>query len=182
MISKSGKRFWEKIMLHKRLEWDGDAKNAHPVLMHRRNFLQLLHPVLLGVILIPPQLSYAQASAAEPEPTPEERMRRRFPQPVKVGDLIGLPLLDYGDSTIGFVRDVVRTPAGKIVLVVNQGWFFGRGGRLVGVPIEVVAILARQVNLLDISREDFARAPTWSDANGMQIPRDQKIQIALGRR
>ena len=75
-----------------------------------------------------------------------------------------------GDSTIGFVRDV------------NQGWFFGRGGRLVGVPIEVVAILARQVNLLDSSREDFARALTWSNANGMQIPRDEKIQIALGRR
>ena len=108
-------------------------------------------------------------------------MRRRFPQPIKVGDLVGLPLLDYGDSTIGFVRDVVRTPAGKIVLVVNQGWFFGRGGRLVGVPIEVVAILASQVNL-DIPREDFARAATWSDANGMQIPRDEKIQIALGRR
>jgi hypothetical protein len=161
-----------------------DLKKAHPALMRRRNFLRLLHPVLLGVILIaaPSSSPYAQASAAETEPTPEERMRRRFPQPVKVGDLIGLPLLDYGDSTIGFVRDVVRTPAGKIVLVVNQGWFFGRGGRLVGVPIEVVAILARQVNLLDISREDFARALTWSNANGMQIPRDEKIQIALGRR
>jgi hypothetical protein len=113
-------------------ERDRHLKKAHPALMHRRNFLQLLRSVLLGVILIRPQFSCAQASAAEPEPSPEEKMRRRFPHPVKVGDLIGLPLLDYYDSTIGFVRDVARTPAAKIVLVVNQGWFFGRGGRLVG--------------------------------------------------
>jgi hypothetical protein len=170
------------MMSHKKPERDRHLKKAHPAQMHRRNFLQLLRSVLLGVILIPPQFSCAQAAAAEPEPSPEEKMRRRFPHPVKVGDLIGLPLLDYYDSTIGFVRDVARTPAAKIVLVVNQGWFFGRGGRLVGVPIEAVAILARQVNLLDISRKEFARAPTWSDANGMQIPRDEKILIALGRR
>ena len=75
-----------------------------------------------------------------------EEMRRRFPQPVRVGDLIGLPLLDWDDSTIGYVRHVVRTPEGKIQLIVNQGRLFGWGGRLVQVPIEAVAILARQAD------------------------------------
>src|SRR4051812_21390625 len=50
--------------------------------------------------------------------SPEEKMRRRFPQPVRVGDLIGLPLLDWDDSTLGYVRHVVRTPEGKIQLIV----------------------------------------------------------------
>jgi PRC-barrel domain len=114
--------------------------------------------------------------------SPEEKMRRRFPQPVKVGDLIGLPLLDGDDSTIGYVRHVVRTPEGKIQLIVNQGRFFGWGGPLVQVPIEAVAILARQIDLLDISPEEFRATPVWSAAATQPIPPDEMIKIALSRR
>jgi hypothetical protein len=32
MTPKSGNRFSEKIMLHKKLERDGDSKNSHPAL------------------------------------------------------------------------------------------------------------------------------------------------------
>ena len=89
-------------------------------------------------------------------------MDKRYPQPVLVGDLIGLPLLDYDDRTIGYVRSVVRTPDGKIQLIVTQGgwptgWFNWRA-RLVPVPIEAVAILGRQIDLLDITREELAAA------------------------
>ena len=66
-------------------------------------------------------------------------------QEIKAGDLIGLPLLDDGDLTIGHVRHVVRTPEGKILLIVTHGgWlgpWFGFGARLVAVPIEVVAVI-----------------------------------------
>ena len=41
--------------------------------------------------------------------TPEQRMQARFPQKVRVGDLIGLPLLDDRPRTLGHVREVVRT-------------------------------------------------------------------------
>jgi hypothetical protein len=124
----------------------------------------------------------APADDAEENLSPEEKMRRRFPQPVRVGDLIGLPLLDWDDSTIGYVRHVVRTPEGKIQLIVNQGRLFGWGGRLVQVPIEAVAILARQINLLDISLEEFRAAPAWSAAATQPIPSDDTIRIALSRR
>ena len=79
----------------------------------------------------------------------EEKMRRRYPQPVKVGFLIGLPVLDWNDSTLGFVTNVVRTSEGKIQLVMPYGGWFGRGGRPVALPIETVAILARQIDLLE---------------------------------
>jgi hypothetical protein len=124
----------------------------------------------------------APAGDDEENLSPEEKMRRRFPQPVKVGDLIGLPVLDGDDSTIGYVRHVVRTPEGKIQLIVNQGRLFGWGGRLVQVPIEAVAILARQIDLLDISREEFRGAGTWSAADTQLIPSDEKIKIAITRR
>jgi hypothetical protein len=114
--------------------------------------------------------------------SPEEKMRRRFPQPVRVGDLIGLPLLDWDDSTLGYVRHVVRTPEGKIQLIVNQGWLFGWGGRLVPVPIEAVAILARQIDLLDIPVKEFRAAAAWSATTTQPIPADDMIRIALSRR
>ena len=130
---------------------------------------------------------------AEPErePTPEEKMQRRFPQPVRVGDLVGLPVLDWRDSTIGYVRQVVRTPQGKIQLIVPYGRWLGWarfGGlldgqrRLVAVPLEVVVILGRQLAAFDMSREEFDQAPTWTSAEGAPIPPDEKIRIAIGRR
>jgi hypothetical protein len=125
------------------------------------------------------------------EMTPEEKMQARFPQPAKVGHLIGLPVLDENDSTIGYVSQVVRTPDGKIQLVVPYGKWFGWardggllawGRRPVAVPIEVVAILALQINAVDMDRGAFERALTWFSGQSTPIPPDQVINIALGRR
>jgi hypothetical protein len=135
--------------------------------------------------------SSLQQGGEERELSPEEKMNRRFPQPVRVGDLIGLPVLDHQDSTIGYIRDVVRTPAGKIQLVVPYGRWFGWvkfGGpfdwnrRLVAVPIEVVAILGRHVNAIDMPREAFDSAPPYAFGQNASLPRDDTIKIALGRR
>jgi hypothetical protein len=114
--------------------------------------------------------------------TPEERMNARFPQKVRVGDLIGLPVQDDDDRILGYVTDVVRTPAGKIVLVMPEGGWFGRGGRPVLIPIETVVILARHLNLLDIPREDVPRLPGWNAADGRSIDHNEIIRIAIGRR
>jgi hypothetical protein len=123
----------------------------------------------------------------EKELTPEQKMQKRFPHPVRVGDLLGLAVLDDNDSTIGYVRDVVRSPEGKIFLIVPYSAWFGWapvnwGKRPVAVPIEVVAILARQLDALDMSRDDFNEAETWMPAQGKSIPFEEKTLIALGRR
>jgi hypothetical protein len=114
--------------------------------------------------------------------TPEERMNARFPQKVRVGDLIGIPVQDEDDRVLGYVTAVVRKPDGKIVLVMPEGAWLGRGGRPVPIPIETVAILARHLNLLDIPREDVPKLPTWDPAQGIPIGRDDVIRIAIGRR
>jgi hypothetical protein len=125
--------------------------------------------------------------ADDDKETPEQKMRKRFPHPVRVGDLIGLAVLDDNDSTIGYVRDVVRSPEGKVLLVVPYSAWFGWapvnwGKRQVAVPIEVVAILARQLDALDMSRDDFNEAETWAPGEDKTISRDEKTLIALGRR
>lgn len=115
--------------------------------------------------------------------TPAERMARRFPQKVRVGDLFGLPLQDEDDRVLGRVEQVVRTDEGRIVLVTtwDRGWL-GRGGRPVGIPLETVAILGRHLDVLDLSRAEVAALSTWAPGAARAIPRDQTISIAISRR
>src|SRR5215475_6500742 len=124
----------------------------------------------------------SSGSAPSEATTPEERMRRRFPQPVRVGDLINLRVLDDQDVTIGLVRKVVRTPQGKIRLLVSQGGWFGWGERLVAAPIEVMAIFGRQLASLDMEPKEYASASTWVEGDGTPISNDEIIRIALTKR
>jgi PRC-barrel domain len=114
--------------------------------------------------------------------SPEAIMSRRFPQKVRVGDLIGLPMLDDNDVTLGHVERVVRTPEGKIKLIVGYSKWFGWFGRPVAVPIEVVAILGRQIASLDMPPAEYAAAPTWMAGKDMAIPDSDTIRIAVTRR
>src|SRR5262249_51740881 len=133
-------------------------------------------------LLLAQQMGPQNESPQKDAMTPEEKMNRRFPQPVRVGDLKSLRVLDEQDVTIGFVRKVVRTPQGKILLLVSQGGWFGWGERLVAAPIEVMAIFGRQLASLDMDPKEYASAPAWVDGGGAQIPDDEIIRIALTRR
>jgi hypothetical protein len=129
----------------------------------------------------------AQNKDSDDEPTLDQKFERRFPQPVQVGDLIGLPVLDFDDSTIGYVKSVVRRSDGEIDLIVPYSAWFGWlhadwGKRLVAVPIKSVAILGRQLDALEFTRDDFASAPTWTSSDGAPIGLHEKALIALGRR
>lgn len=124
----------------------------------------------------------AQPIEADEALSPQERMAQRWPQKVRAGDLVGLPLLDLDDRTLGFVRQVARTPQGGVVLVVPVGGWFGWGGRPVPVPLETVAILGRQIALLDIPREDLPGLATWTPAGDTPIAADETLRIAITRR
>jgi hypothetical protein len=143
-----------------------------------------IRPVVeLAQAMIPPTgMGEADKAMAAAHMAAEERMRRRFPQPVRVGDLIGLPVLDDDSRTLGYVRQVVRTPQDKIQLIVAYGGWIGWGSRLVAVPLEVLGIFGRQLASLDMSRAEFAAAPTWQGTNAAALPSDDSIRIALARR
>lgn len=133
--------------------------------------------------MIPPTGMGAEDKAMAAQDMAEtERMRRRFPQPVRVGDLIGLPVIDDNSRTLGYVRQVVRTPQSKIKLIVDYDGFFGWGTRPVAVPIEVVGILGRELASLDMPPKDYAAAPTWRDTGDTVIPNSDSISVALARR
>jgi hypothetical protein len=131
----------------------------------------------------------APQARAEGEPKQEfsaqEKMNRRYPQAVRVGFLVGLPVLDSRDSTLGTIRMVARTPAGIVLVVPYRAWLGWAptdwGRKTVAVPIETVAILGRQVAALDFSRADFAAAPAWM-AHGTPLAGDETVRIAVTRR
>ena len=135
---------------------------------------------VLAQAMIPPT---GANDADKPMPM-VERMNRRFPQPALVGDLVGLPVLDDSASTLGHVAQVVRTPAGEILLIVSYSRWFGFFGwftRPVAVPIEAVGIEGRQIASLDMERDDYAAAPTWQPGGVTPLPADATIRIALAR-
>ena len=110
-----------------------------------------------------------------------ERYLKRFPQPARVGYLIGLPVLDLNSKTLGYVQQVVRTPAGEIKFIVSYSRWWGWFGRLVAVPLEVLGIEGRQLVSVDMSPSEYDAAPTWRDAAGAPMPVDATILVALSR-
>jgi len=122
-------------------------------------------------------MAMAAANMAE-----DERMKRRFPQPIRVGALIGARVSDSDSRTLGFVRQVVRTPQGRIDLIVDYDGWFGWGTRPVAVPIAVVGSLGRDVASLDWPRSAYASAPIWQNTGGSVLADGDTVGIALARR
>jgi PRC-barrel domain protein len=149
--------------------------------------LALIAPLAIRPAGAEPPVRIAQAPHDMVPETPmpsdaEARMKMRFPHPVRVGDLIGLPVLDDDDSTLGHVRQVVRDPQGRIKLIVGYSRWWGWGGRPVAVPLEVVVLLGRQIDAVDMKPAEFAAAPTWVAGSDQPIAPDETIRIGLGRR
>jgi hypothetical protein len=118
----------------------------------------------------------------EQNPMPmKERYLRRFPQPARVGDLIGMPVLDLYSKTLGYVRKVVRTPAGEIQFIVGYSQWWGWFGRPVAMPLEAFGIEGGHLVSLDMSPSELAAAPTWRDTDAAPLPNDAIVQVALSR-
>ena len=98
--------------------------------------------------------------------------------PVRVADLIGLPIVDESKSTIGRVRAVVRTGEGKVQLLLPLGGLFGFGERLVPIPIESVALTGPQVTVVDMPPHRFQKTATWYGSDSEALDAAETISIS----
>jgi hypothetical protein len=107
---------------------------------------------------------------------------RRFPQPVRVGDLIGRDVLEPKErqSVLGRVVAVRRGEDGGVDMLVRSGGVLGIGGRVVAVPIEAMALLGEHVALMDITPDQLAKLPAAPD-RGQDVPADEMIRVGLVR-
>ena len=152
--------------------------------MRRRELIAMLSSAVVAwplaaraQAMVPPT---GMMDAQHPMPMNEHYLKR-FPQPARVGDLIGLPVLDLNSSTLGYVRQVVRTAAGKIEFIVDYSRWWGWFGRPVAVPLEALGIEGRQLVSLDMPPNEYAAAPTWHDTGAAPLPANASIRVALAR-
>jgi len=132
---------------------------------------------MLAQAMVPPT---GMMDTQHPMPM-NERYLKRFPQPARVGDLIGLPVLDLNSSTLGYVQQIVRTPAGEIKFIVGYSRWWGWFGRPVAVPLEALGIEGRQLVSLDMPPSEYAAAPIWHGTEVTPLPADATVRVALAR-
>ena len=110
-----------------------------------------------------------------------ERYLKRFPHEARVGDLIGLPVLDLSSSTLGYVQQIVRNSGGNIKFIVSYSRWWGWFGRPVAVPLEALGIEGGQLVSLDMQPSEYDTAPTWHDTGAASLPADATVRVALSR-
>jgi len=133
--------------------------------------------VVLAQAMIP---RTGMMDAENPMPM-KERYLKRFPQPARIGDLIGMPVLDLNSKTLGYVEKVVQTSTGEIEFIVGYSRWWGWFGRPIAVPLEALGIEGGHLVSLDMSPSEYAAAPTWHDTAATPLPVDATIRVALSR-
>ena len=125
------------------------------------------------------------AKGGKADDSPAARYARRWPQKVKVGALVGLPVNDDDDRTLGHIRQVVKAPDGGIKLIVDYnrtfGWF-GWFTKPVAVPLEAVAIYGRQVASREMQPPEYKAATPWVEGRDERLADGDTVRIALMRR
>jgi hypothetical protein len=111
-----------------------------------------------------------------------ERAAKRFPQPVRVGDLIGRQVLEPTEAqhVLGRVAAIVRHDDGTMDMIIRFGGMLGIGTRLIAVPIEAVALLGEHVAIIDFTPEQLQGFPTAPQTDP-SLPVSNIIRVGLAK-
>ena len=109
----------------------------------------------------------------------------RFPQPVRVGDLIGRDVIAPQESQnlIGHVRKLVRDKDGDLQLVMTYGGYFGSnvGSHLVCVDVDDLALTGVMIQAKDIDPGDLAKLPTCDGGDATPLDVNEVIKVNLAK-
>jgi hypothetical protein len=119
----------------------------------------------------PPGMSLANSTAM------------RFPQPVRVGDLLDRDVLRPVESqeVLGHVRAVVRADDGTVDIVVNFGGFLGFGARPIAVPVNAMVLLGQDMEIVAFTPKQLAGFPTFTGSGTTPVPPDTIINVGLAK-
>ena len=119
----------------------------------------------------PPGMSLAESTAM------------RFPQPVRVGDLLGREVLRPVESqdVLGRVRGLVRDRDGRIMVVVVFGGFLGFGTRSIAVPVDAMVLLGQDMEIVAFTPEQLRQFPTFSPSGTTEVADDTIIKVGLAK-
>jgi hypothetical protein len=139
--------------------------------------------VLMAAFLTLACLPMNSAHAQQPAPPGADLVSfaaKRFPQPVRVGDLIHRTVLQPTESrpVLGRVVLVISLDDGKQAIVMQYGGIWGLGSRTIAVPLEAMVLLGQELEVLDLTPEQLNRLPTYNGA-GRVLGADEFIQMGL---
>ncbi|WP_200845189.1 hypothetical protein [Roseomonas sp. 18066] len=110
-----------------------------------------------------------------------EAAARRFPQPVRVGDLLRRPVLQPLESqpSLGRVRAVVRRADGTLQVVIDYGGILGFFTRPIAVPVEGLALLGEYMVCVEFTPGQLDAFPDFVAGSAAALPPAEVIRVAL---
>jgi hypothetical protein len=139
--------------------------------------LMLLRPALLTLMLVGLAAPVQAQTSSPPASAKAASSAVAATNPVRVADLINLPIVDENKSAMGRVRAVVRTGEGKIQLLLPLGGLLGFGERLVPIPIESVALTGPQLTVVDMPPHRFQKTPTWYGSDSETLAAAETVSV-----
>jgi hypothetical protein len=138
--------------------------------------------VMRGSLLIIGLLCTAAPEAQEAAPPGVDLATfaaKRFPQPVRVGDLIHRSVLEPVESRriLGRVDRVIRLDTGPAI-VMSFGGFFSIGSHKIAVPLDAMVLLGAEVEVLDFTPQQLEHFPIYT-GGGTVIGADEIIHMGL---
>lgn len=105
---------------------------------------------------------------------------KRFPQPVRVGDLLHRTVLEPVESRriLGHVERVIRFDGGKEAIVMTFGGFLGFGAHRIAVPLDAMVLLGSELEVLDFTPQQLEAFPTYSGM-GSVLGAEEIIHMGL---
>jgi len=141
-----------------------------------------------GVLVAVGSVACAQSATPGGMPPPpgmslEDSAAMRFPQPVRVGDLLHRDVLRPVESqdVLGHVRALVRDSSGGVMVVIDFGGFLGLGSRPIAVPIDAMVLLGQDMEVVAFTPEQLRQFPTFSPSGTTPVPNDTVIKVGLAK-
>ena len=145
---------------------------------------------ILAIVLMQAAPRTAMADARSPEAAPgdadddkDDRGGDRYPQAIRVGELIGRAVLrpDEDRGVIGHIRSIVRLGDGSLEVVMDQGGLFGFGTKTVALPLDQLALLGQDTALPDFQAADAASFPIFTRGSATPLPAEAVVMVGLAK-
>jgi len=107
----------------------------------------------------------------------------RFPQPVRVGDLLHRDVIEPVESQnyVGKVEQVVSASNGSLAVVITVGGFLGFGSRSVSVPVDALVLLGNVVEVDAFTPAQLRQLPIFSPVGTVPLAPDAIIKVGLAK-
>ena len=113
----------------------------------------------------------------------EQSNAMRFPQPVRVGQLLGRLVLQPVESqtVLGHVRAVVRDTKGQILVVISFGGFLGVGSRLIAVPLDAMVLVGEVMEVAAYTPSQLRGFATFAAPGTTPVAADTVVKVGLAK-